>query len=216
MDNNINKRDSFIFYRSFFEAINLLPNKKDAMRMVYAIADYALDGEEPELDGMTLMLWKTIRPQLEANRRRYVNGCKGGAPQGNRNNPNGRKGKEPEEIQSSANPRPSLQDIEAYVTQNRLLVKPDAFYYYYESRNWLSGNTPIANWQALLRQWHAKEMEKHPEQSSQPGLGIGEFLNDKGERTYGNGETIVPAIAPPRPSKAHWWNPISNAWDRAA
>ena len=34
----------------------------------------------------------SLEEKLDANHKRFLNGCKGGAPVGNRNNPNGRKG----------------------------------------------------------------------------------------------------------------------------
>ncbi len=45
----------------------------------------------------------------------------------------------------------------------------------------------------------------------EPGLGVGEYRNAKGQRTY-NGSTVVPESAPPRPSAGHWWSAASNAW----
>lgn len=79
------EKDSFIFYKSFKEAINLCP---EGVRLsVYeAIADYALTEQEPVLtEPYAQLCWKLIRPQLEANWRRYKNGQAGGAPKGNRN-----------------------------------------------------------------------------------------------------------------------------------
>lgn len=49
---------------------------------------------------------------------------------------------------------------------------------------------------------------------TEPGLGIGEFRNGKGQRTYGTGGVIVPESAPPRPSEAHWWSDSSKLWEK--
>lgn len=85
-------RDSFIFYRSFWEAIR--EADEAGQRQLYAaIAAFALDGTEPQLTGLIKGVWLAIRPQLEANRKRYENGKKGGAPKGSSNNPAGRRGK---------------------------------------------------------------------------------------------------------------------------
>lgn len=54
---------------------------------------------------------------------------------------------------------------------------------------------------------------KAPSQT-EPGLGIGEFRNGKGQRTYGTGGVIVPESAPPRPSEAHWWSDSSKLWEK--
>lgn len=85
------ERDSFIFYRSFQDAINEA-DEKDQLLIYQAIANYALNLDEPKLTGMAKVVWILIKPQLDANWRRYENGCKGsefgkkgGAPKGNTN-----------------------------------------------------------------------------------------------------------------------------------
>lgn len=47
---------------------------------------------------------------------------------------------------------------------------------------------------------------------TQPKLGVGEYINERGERTYGRSGVVVPPNAPPRPSNGHWWHDISEAW----
>jgi hypothetical protein len=88
-------RSSFVFYRSFNEAMEEL-SETDQLVLYRAIVDYGLDGRETVFDSSYLrMAWKLIKPQLDANWRRYENGCKGGAPVGSRNNPSGRRGNQP-------------------------------------------------------------------------------------------------------------------------
>lgn len=72
-------RDSFIFYRSFFESFEGL-SKKDRLILFEAVCNYALNDIEPELNGIPLAIFKLLKPQLDANIRRYENGCKGGRP----------------------------------------------------------------------------------------------------------------------------------------
>ena len=78
------KRESFVFYRSFRDAFNAL-DKDVRLRMYEAVIDYGLDLIEPHFEGIEKVLWTLIRPQLEANNKRFENGCKGGAPIGNQN-----------------------------------------------------------------------------------------------------------------------------------
>lgn len=87
-------RDSFVFYRSFYEAIRELP--RDIQGEIYtAIMEYGLYGKETEnLKPVARSIFLLVKPQIDANNVRFVNGSQGGAPKGNRNNPNGRKGKE--------------------------------------------------------------------------------------------------------------------------
>ena len=71
-------------------------SESDQLTLYRAIVGYGLDGQEASFDSSYLrMAWKLIKPQLDANWRRYENGCKGGAPVGNRNNPSGRRGNQP-------------------------------------------------------------------------------------------------------------------------
>jgi hypothetical protein len=72
-------RDSTIFYRSFYEAISELTNEQQGI--VYnAIFNYALNGIEPELTGIAKTVFTLIKPQLDANNKRFENGSKGGRP----------------------------------------------------------------------------------------------------------------------------------------
>tara|TARA_R110002072_G_scaffold119148_2_gene251752 strand:- start:165 stop:812 length:648 start_codon:yes stop_codon:yes gene_type:complete len=73
---NPNTRDSFIFYRSFYESINHLP--EDQQLQIYkAISSYSLDFKDVNLEGIPNAIFTLIKPQLEANKKRYLNGIKG-------------------------------------------------------------------------------------------------------------------------------------------
>lgn len=66
-------RDTMIFYRSFYEAIKHL--EKDERVIIYdSIFKYGLDFEETELTGITKTVWTLIKPQLDANIKRFNNG----------------------------------------------------------------------------------------------------------------------------------------------
>lgn len=88
MNKNDNKmRESFIFYRSWADAIDTLSDKEQ-LQIYRAIIGYALDGEEPNIDKMSRTsraMWALIKPQIYSNIKRYEDGCKGGAPKGNAN-----------------------------------------------------------------------------------------------------------------------------------
>jgi hypothetical protein len=81
-------RDSFIFYRSFFESFEGL-SKKDKLILFDAVCNYALNDTEPELTGVPLSMFKLLKPQLDANIRRFENGKKGGRPKKTETKPNG-------------------------------------------------------------------------------------------------------------------------------
>lgn len=68
-------RDSFIFYRSFYEAISDLEDMQQ-LEIYQAMANFSLNFEEPILSGVSATIFKLIKPQLEANNKRYINGSK--------------------------------------------------------------------------------------------------------------------------------------------
>lgn len=72
-------RDSVVFYRSFYEAIRMLPPEQFKASAL-AILEYGLDGKEPESDGIERTVFCMAKPQIDANNRRYENGTKGGRP----------------------------------------------------------------------------------------------------------------------------------------
>ena len=67
---NTDKKESFVFYRSFYDAIEEMP-KKHQLDIYKAIACYALDNKEPTFSGVVSALWKSFRPQLDTSARRY-------------------------------------------------------------------------------------------------------------------------------------------------
>lgn len=80
-------RDSVLIYRSFAEAIEQLSDEEAGV-IYKAITKYAMDGIEPELDGLLLGYFKLIKPQIDANNQRYENGLKGGRPSKEKPNQN--------------------------------------------------------------------------------------------------------------------------------
>ena len=69
-------KHGFVFYRSWLEAIEELP---DALmfELLKAIVYYGLNQEEPaEMTAQARSYWKLIKPIIEANNKRYENGKK--------------------------------------------------------------------------------------------------------------------------------------------
>ena len=73
------KRNSMVFYRSFYEAIKDL-DLIDQAKLYNAIFKYSLDFTKPKLTGINNTIWTLIQPQLDANINKYQNGKKGGRP----------------------------------------------------------------------------------------------------------------------------------------
>ena len=76
------KRESFVFYESFYLAIKTLPENEQLL-LYNAIIERALYGKYDKLSGVTGGMFSLILPQIEANEKRYYNGLKGGRPKNN-------------------------------------------------------------------------------------------------------------------------------------
>ena len=72
-------RESFVFYRSFFDAISDLDTDQQA-EAYNAIFRYAFTGEEPDTAGVVSAVFKLVKPQIDANNRKRDNGSRGGRP----------------------------------------------------------------------------------------------------------------------------------------
>ena len=69
-------RQSFSFYRSFRDAARHLEDA-DRLALYDALADYALDGIDPEDGGIVAALFELLRPVLDSQARRSEAGAKG-------------------------------------------------------------------------------------------------------------------------------------------
>lgn len=181
------QRESFIFYRSFLESIEEA-QLEEQLQLYRAIALYALNQEEPKLKGLVKSVWLAIKPQLDANFKRYMNGKKGGAPRGNSNarkqpknnqkqpnvNPN-------DNHNENVNPRNAIRSAVAAVPTEkevRLFFESKAkpgqnhnrmsflFFNEFESVGWIdANNNPITNWRAMAMAWINSDNENNYDHS---------------------------------------------------
>jgi hypothetical protein len=79
---------SFVFYHSFYEMIEDLPDK-DFVACIRAACNYGLYGKKEEYKGNVKMFMSAVIPQIDANVKRRIaarlNGMKGGGQKGNKN-----------------------------------------------------------------------------------------------------------------------------------
>ena len=75
------KKESFVFYRSFYEAISNIKEDNKRLEIYEAIFELALKNNEIELkDNISKVVMGLIKPQILANNKRYKDGLKGGRP----------------------------------------------------------------------------------------------------------------------------------------
>ncbi|MBD9092290.1 MAG: hypothetical protein EGQ20_07160 [Bacteroides oleiciplenus] len=95
-------RESFVFYRSFYDAIKDLP--RDVQGEIYtAIMEYSLYGKETEnLKPIARSVFTLMKPQIDVNNKRFENGKKGGRPK-SENEPKGNQNETKEKPKNNQN-----------------------------------------------------------------------------------------------------------------
>ena len=96
-------RDSVVFYRSFYDSIKNIP-EEDQLKVYKAIMEYAMNDIQPEIEGIALAIFLLVKPQIDANNKRYQNG---------------RKPKLKQQVsKTEAKPKQNLSDNEAKEKEN--------------------------------------------------------------------------------------------------
>lgn len=182
----MSKRDSFIFYRSFFEAINDMPVKHQ-LKVYKAICSKSLNFAEVELKGISNTIFTLIKPQLEANNRRFINGSKGAehgikggrpvtptetpkeplanpkkTPNSNVNDNVNVNVKETKKERPNKFVRPVHDDLKRFfkekgLTEGAAAEKSTDFINYYDSNGWKVGRSAMKDWEAAARGVWMKE-----------------------------------------------------------
>ena len=63
------------------------------------------------------------------------------------------KNKKEEINKSKRFKKPSVEDIETYCNERNNNINPNAFYDYYESKDWMIGKNRMKDWKAAIRTW---------------------------------------------------------------
>lgn len=108
------ERESFVFYRSFYEAIKELPAENQA-NVYNALFEYSFNNVEVELSGVEKAVFLLMKPQVDANQKKYENGCKGGRP----------KKQNQDETEIKPNQNQNETEIKPKQNQNETEVKPN-------------------------------------------------------------------------------------------
>lgn len=174
-------RDGFTFYRSFRDAIEMT-DEADQLILYKAIADYALDGTEPNISTMGALgrlCWTAISPNIKSGLKNFKNGCGGGAPKGNRNatkqpkfnrkttekqpgeTTNENKNEyENENLEKKAAPIrstfvvPQLEEVANFFsTIKGTRIDAEKFFYHNEAGGWRTSKGPMKSWTAAARKW---------------------------------------------------------------
>ena len=165
-----------IFYRSFYESLDGMTETTKAQ--VYdAIFIYGLDFKEPTFtDAMAKSLFTLIKPQIDANVKKYHNGKKPKLKQ--EISKTEAKVKQVESktegnVNVNVNKRfiiPSLQEVSNYCLERGKGVDAEKFVNYYTSNGWLVGKNKMKDWKACVRTWEKSSSELPKQQKSNDQL----------------------------------------------
>ena len=173
-------KDSFIVYRSFHLAISEL-NDKDRLMIYDAIFEFGLNHKEIELKQLPKAMWHLIKPQLEANHRKYLNGKLGGkatkekwAKQGQSKgklianveqanskliaNVNDNVNVNVNEKKRGSFSAPSLLEVQQIFIKKlgnskNAKLEAELFYNFYGSKNWHVGKNKMKNYKLAIAGW---------------------------------------------------------------
>lgn len=76
------------------------------------------------------------------------------------NNPSQTKPSQTKPNQTNEWVSPTAQEVAEYASKEGLRINAKRFVDYYAARGWMTGSTPVTDWQALARSWAAKDAEK--------------------------------------------------------
>ena len=163
-------RNSFIFYRSFYEAIADLP-EANQLELYRAIFELSLNENEPKLTGISKTVFTLIRPQIVANNQRFKNGIKAKVKRNvseieannkqnqskteankNKNNNNNENKNENKKENKNFTP-PTLEEVKSWFIENGSTAEAGAkAWQYYTDGEWIdSKGTPVKNWRQKMR-----------------------------------------------------------------
>lgn len=110
-------RDSMVIYRSIYEAMKKAKTAELKAKIIMAIMAYGFDGEEYTDDDPTVsIVFDLVKPQIDANNRRYENGKRGGRPK--------KAGQKPNETQENPENQAGYLGIDEKPNQNQTITKP--------------------------------------------------------------------------------------------
>lgn len=174
-------RDSFVFYRSFYEAMHDLSDE-DKGKCFETLANYAINGVEPDdMEPVVRLFFVMAKPQIDKNNQRFENGKNGGRPNNQTETKQKPKNNQTEtKLEPNVNvnvnvlkekdtlksiqkektqnfKKPTVEEIDTYCRESKHYVDVGRFYDFYESKGWKVGKSPMKDWRAAVRNWARSE-----------------------------------------------------------
>ena len=162
-------RDSVLFYRTHINALRALPAEQ-AKEAFLAIADYALDGTEPEEQGIGYVMLQMVKPIIDKNNKKAENRIR------NKQEQTGTKENEPKQIEHIKGKGekvkgkekecigrftpPSAEQVREYSRESGHDIDVDKFIDFYECKGWMVGKNKMKDWKAAVRNWSRSDSQR--------------------------------------------------------
>lgn len=182
-------RDSVLFYRSFYDALkNISP--EDRLKVYDSIMEYSMYDAEPDLDGVALAIFLLAKPQIDANNKRYANGCRAKQKQvisepeaKQKQTESESEAKEKEKVKEKVNVNvkdkifrpPTVEEVRAYCVDRGNDIDAQSFVDFYESKGWMIGKNKMKDWKACVRTWERNGTKTRQESTAKPVKNLNNF-----------------------------------------
>ena len=195
--------DRFTTYRSTFEAMKAFP-AEDMKKAYVMIGEYALDGVLPEPEETVAYgLFLSVKPLIDTSAKRSSAGRNGGEANVSKVEANLSKVEanvsKPEAkikdkriniketptkvgVKKSGFTPPTLQEVQAYVSEKGFRVDAERFVDFYTSKGWMVGSNPMKDWKAAVRNWERSQRKETTAEGRQEKT-VNRF-NDFKQRNY--------------------------------
>ena len=161
-------------YYDIIPSLDILSDA-EAGRLLKGALHYSAFGETPDLPGNERFTWPMIMAQIDRSNAKYEEQCvtnkriateryANARPVTKRNDSLPRQEKKEEEKEDKKKrdfkrfAPPTLDEVQAYVTEKGLSVDPVKFFDYFTEGNWIdSKGNPVRNWKQKILTWDNKE-----------------------------------------------------------
>ena len=151
------------------------------MKLVRAICNLALNGEDIDLEGATGAIFDNIRPSILTGNRKAESGQKGGSKTEARPKQTTSKTEAKPKVDididrdigielnvSKRFTPPTLKEVEAYCKERGNNVDAQRFIDFYSSKGWMVGKQKMKDWKASVRTWERDSKTTKPAPKPSP------------------------------------------------
>lgn len=158
----------------YLKVTKLLPNqtKNGRIEYIYDIFEKKQEGEKQGVENLGVEFLRV------ENQVQYNNNILNNKELNNNNNIIKEK-----EIKRKAFTKPTIEEIEEYCNERNNGINANAFYDFYESKNWYVGKNKMQNWKACVRTWEQRQKDNKEKKKTST-----EKMNEVFERFLAKGD----------------------------